>query len=115
MVTGLSLDEALAHFDNVFIFPDLNQSIAFASSVLSTYPIFNFDYRENRSKEKPIEKNLFCQNQLKEFLLNEHQLDMQLYMKVVKERLNIFGISSAVQFVPNSAEALYEHWLSCHN
>ena len=115
VVTGLSLDEALAHFDHISIFPNTTQSITYASSVLSEYPIFNSGYHENRSLKKAIDKNLFFRSELKELILNEHQLDMQLYIRVVKDRLNMFGMSSVVQFIPNTAEMLFEDWLLCQN
>lgn len=115
MVTGLSLDEALAHFDHISIFPNTTQSITYASAVLSEYPVFNNEYHENRALKKAIDKKIFFEGQIKNLILNEHQLDMDLYIRIIKDRLNILGLSSAAKFIPNTAEALFEDWVCREN
>jgi hypothetical protein len=112
IVTDLSLEESLACFDHISIFPDTVTSMMYASSILTEndFPIFN--YQENISLKKYFHKNIFSQNGIRELILNEHRLDMELYLCVIKEQLNIFHMPWAVQFIPDGVDELFERWLS---
>jgi hypothetical protein len=113
IVTGLSLEEALVCFDHISIFPSATQSIIYAGSVLSEYPLLKNDYHENKTRKKFVDKDVFCQKGLKEIIINEHRSDRELYIRVIRERLNTFGLASAIQFVPDGPEKLFENWVTC--
>jgi hypothetical protein len=112
IVSGLSFEEAIQHFAHISIFPSLQQSIIYAASTLTAYPSIKYGLHENRSLSKSLDKNLFHQNGLRELLINEHRLDMELYISLIRERLSMLGISSALQFVPNTPDELFQKWLS---
>jgi hypothetical protein len=112
IVTGLSLEEAIQCFDKILIYPSVKEAFNYCESVLGACPCDKVVYHENTNQQKKFPKDIFHSPKLRELIMNDHRLDMELYIRFISQKLHASGLSEVVRFTPDTPEKLYENWLS---
>lgn len=111
LVTGATLEEALEYFDHISIFPSVATPIHYAANVLDI-PAQNLVPHENRSRRKFISKSVFSSPMLKDILLNEHALDMELYLKIIRRKLMTYDLEEVSGYLPKNVGMLFDDWIN---
>jgi hypothetical protein len=113
IVTGATLAESLKYFDHISIFPHCKSALGFAFSIINPKQVtYEMPHINKSSSIKPFEKKLFNNKRLKQKILKEHSLDIELYLTILNGKLSEYGLDAAKIYLPNSVQSFFNEWIT---
>jgi hypothetical protein len=111
LVTGSYLEEAVSRIDHIGIYPDVLQTIRYCSSLLSGIRM-DTNIHRNKTRLKSVMPSIFHDAQLKQLIMEQHSLDMELFQEASLRNLRKNGVDGGAGEQLRSAEEFYDSWVS---